>query len=92
MTERQTIDTNSPLGWIITMVTMAGISTAWFFVMVKFWPYHPAIGWTLFAIPVSITVLLPLMFVIRKIQEKRRKGRTTSDIWGIGGSTQSRTI
>jgi len=73
MTERQTIDKNPPIAWIITMVTMAGISTGWFFVMVKFWPYHPAIGWTLFAIPVSITVLLPLMFVIRKIQARRRR-------------------
>lgn len=73
MTEKQTIDKNSPIGWIITMLTMAVISTIWFFVMVKFWPYHPAIGWSLFAIPVSITVLLPLMFVIRKIQAKRKK-------------------
>jgi len=73
MTEKQTIDQNSPIGWIITMLATSGISVGWFFVMVKYWPYHPAIGWTLFAIPASITVLLPLMFMIRKIQARRKK-------------------
>jgi hypothetical protein len=67
-----TIDKNSPLGWVITMVTMAVIAAIWFFVMVKHWPYHPAIGWLLFAIPTSITVLLPTMFVVRKVQARRR--------------------
>jgi len=67
----QTIDKNPPLVVILTTLLMAAISVGWFFVMVKFWPYHPAIGWTLFAIPVCITVIIPLMYMIRKIQARK---------------------
>ena len=75
MTEKQTIDKNSPLGWIITMATMAVVTAGWYLVMVHAWPFKAWIGWTLFAIPASITLLLPLMFVIRKIQSKRNASR-----------------
>lgn len=70
----QRIDNNSPIGWIITMVVMAGISVGWYFVFPHFWPenFQKWIAWVIFAIPVSITVLLPLMYVIRRTQ--RRKG------------------
>lgn len=74
MSKRTTILDNSPLGWIITMAACLAISVGWYFVFIPSWPYHPAIKWILFFIPVTITVLLPLMYVVRRIQKKRKTG------------------
>ena len=73
MPNKQTILDNTPLGWIIAMLASAGITVGWYFAMVHYWPNHPVIGWILFAIPASNTILIPLMYVIRRIQRKRGK-------------------